>query len=264
MKALVNGINMAYDDCGSGPALLLIHGFPLSRRIWAPQLAHLAASFRLIAPDLRGFGASDAPEGPYSMDLFSDDLMALLDHLGIFRAAVCGMSMGGYVLLNLLERYPERVSAACFMVTKGGGDDEAGKERRTLLSREVMAKGAQAVAAPFGQMLFATEAAEDQPELHEEIRQIILETSPAGLAGGLVAMRERRDYSGVLGSIRTPSLVIGAELDRAISAEESRRLAAAIPGAELVIIPAAGHMAGMERPEAVNAALLSFLQPLLP
>jgi len=262
MNTLVNGISLAYDDCGAGQPLLLIHGFPLSRKIWAPQIASLSNRFRVIAPDLRGFGGSDAPEGPYSMELFSDDLVGLLDGLGIAKAAVCGMSMGGYVLLNMLQRYPDRVAAACFMVTKGGADDEAGKERRTMLSGEVLAKGAQAVAEPFSRILFAPGGEEARPKLFGEIMQIMLETRPQGLSAGLLAMRERKDYSDSLGGIRIPSLVIGAELDKAIPAMESRKLAAALPDAKLVIVPDAGHMAGMEQPEAVNSALLSFLTPL--
>jgi pimeloyl-ACP methyl ester carboxylesterase len=261
-KTVINGISLAYEDCGAGAPLLLIHGFPLSRRIWAPQITALSNKFRIIAPDLRGFGESDAPEGPYSMELFSNDLISLLDHLGIAQTAACGMSMGGYVLLNLLERYPERITAACFMVTKGGGDDEAGKERRTLLAREALAKGAQAVAEPFSQILFVPGGAEKRPALFDEILQIMLGTSPQGLAGGLLAMRERKDYTDYLGGFRIPSLVIGAGLDKAIPPEESRKLAAALPDAKLVIVPDAGHMAGMEQPEAVNSALLSFLESL--
>ncbi len=131
MKALINGITIGYDDNGSGPAVCLIHGFPLDRRMWRPQVMTLAsAGYRVITPDLRGFGESDATEGPYTMDLYADDLVKLLDHLGIGRAVVGGMSMGGYVLLNLLERHPDRLAAACFIVTRSGADDEAGKERR--------------------------------------------------------------------------------------------------------------------------------------
>ena len=129
MNAVINGISMAYDDRGSGPALLLIHGFPLCRKMWRPQFNCIPeAGFRLIAPDLRGFGESDAPDGPYSIDLFADDVVELLDHLEIDRAVVGGMSMGGYVLFNLLDRYPERLSGACFITTRAHADDSAGKE----------------------------------------------------------------------------------------------------------------------------------------
>lgn len=262
MHAFINNISLAYDDCGTGLPLLLIHGFPLSRHIWTPQLAALGGEFRLIAPDLRGFGESDAPDGPYSMDVFADDMIALLDHLGIERAAVCGMSMGGYVLLNMLDRYPRRVSGACFMVTRAGGDDEAGRERRLALAREVLAKGAPIVTDAFNLVLFSSRAGEEEAELMGEVCAIMGQTSPRGLAGGLLAMRERPDYTDRLGEFNLPALVLGAELDLAIPPAESRLLAERLPHARLVMVPDAGHMAGMENPAVVNEALRSFLTTL--
>ncbi|MBE0596661.1 MAG: alpha/beta hydrolase, partial [Desulfuromonadales bacterium] len=131
MKVQLDDISLACDDVGSGPTVLLIHGFPLCRRMWQPQARALAAAgYRVIAPDLRGFGDSAAPAGPYSMSVFADDMIRLLDHLQIDKAVVGGMSMGGYVLLNLLERHPGRASAALFLVTRAGADDDAGKVKR--------------------------------------------------------------------------------------------------------------------------------------
>ena len=262
MHALINDISLAYDDSGRGLPLLLIHGFPLSRRIWAPQLAALADEFRLIAPDLRGFGESDAPDGPYSMDSFADDMVGLLDHLGIERAVVCGMSMGGYVLLNMLDRYPDRVSAACFMVTRAGADDEAGKERRQILARKVLAEGAQIVSDAFSLVLFSSRAGAEEAELMGEIASIMGRTSPQGLAGGLLAMRQRPDFTDRLAGFTLPALVIGAELDLAIPPGESRLLAEGLPNARLVLVPDAGHMANMENPGFVNEALRTFLASL--
>ncbi|HZV82192.1 MAG TPA: alpha/beta fold hydrolase [Geobacteraceae bacterium] len=259
MRTLINGISLAYDDCGTGLPLLLIHGFPLSRRIWAPQLEELQGTFRIIAPDLRGFGESDVPEGPYSMDIFADDMIGLLDHLGIDRAAVCGMSMGGYILLNMLDRYPQRVRAACFMVTRGGADDVAGKERRLFLAREVLAKGPQVVTDAFSKILFSSRAGDEEADLIGEVSRIMAQTSTQGLAGGLLAMRERPDYTSRLADFRIPSLVIGAELDQAIPPAESRLLAERLPDARLVLVPDAGHMAGMENPAVVNRELHRFL-----
>jgi len=262
MRTVINGISLAFDDRGSGLPLLLIHGFPLSRRIWEPQIGALKGEFRTVAPDLRGFGESDAPDGPYSMDLFADDMIGLLDHLGIGRAVVCGMSMGGYVAMNMLDRYQERVRAACFMVTRSAADDEAGRERRLNLAREVMDKGPQIVTDAFSRILFSSRAGDGDTELVAEVCRIMAQTSSRGLAGGLLAMRERQDYTGRLAGFTVPSLVIGAELDIAIPPEESRRLAAGLPDARLAIIPDAGHMAGMENPAAVNRELLEFLHSL--
>jgi len=262
MQAELNGFSLHYEDAGAGTPLLLLHGFPLSAAIWSEQTTALAGKFRVIAPDLRGFGGSGIPDGACTMDLYADDMIALLDQLRIERAAVCGMSMGGYVLLNLLERYPERVSAACFMVTRAGADDEAGRARRLLLAEEVLASGAEVVAAAFSKVLFAPATVINRPEMAAAVTQMMLAAKPAGLAGGLLAMRERTDYSGRLSICKVPALVIGGEEDMAMSPEESRKLAAELPGSRLCMIPGAGHMVMMEQPEEVNRALAEFLSAL--
>ncbi|KAF0218840.1 MAG: alpha/beta hydrolase fold [Geobacteraceae bacterium] len=261
MKALINGVTMAYDEAGSGPAVVLIHGFPLNRNMWRPQAAALSeAGYQVITPDLRGFGESEVPDGPYSVDLYSDDVAGLLDHLGIERAIVGGMSMGGYVLLNLLERYPQRVSAACFITTRSNADDEAGKARRLALAKDVTASGPQVVADLFKTLLFAEETAAIKPELVSEIYGWMMDTDSRGLAGGLLAMRERKDYTQLLGHFTLPALVIGAEHDLAVPLESVRVLEAGLPDSKTCIIPHAGHMANMEQPETFNACLLKFLQ----
>lgn len=258
MQVVLNGISLHFEASGAGMPLLLIHGFPLSAEIWREQTAGLAGKFRIITPDLRGFGRSDAPTGTCTMDLYADDMIALLDHLGIERAAVCGMSMGGYVLLNLLERYPQRVAAACFMVTKAGADDTEGRMRRLVLAEEVLNTGAEVAAAAFSKVLFAAKTAATRPELVTEVLQIMLAAKPAGLAAGLLAMRDRPDYGDRLGLFSVPSLVIGAEDDMAIPPEESRRLAAGLAEARLCMIPKAGHMVMLEQPAEVNRVLMEF------
>jgi pimeloyl-ACP methyl ester carboxylesterase len=259
MKVSVNGFSLYYEDEGAGAPLLLIHGFPLSSKIWRQQLAWLKADFRIITPDLRGFGCSEAPSAGYSMGVYADDIAALMDHLGLESAVVCGMSMGGYVLLNLLDRYPERVKGACFMVTRCGADDEAGKARRTALAEEVMTSGVNVTADLFGRILFAPGTAARRPELVTEVAGLMRGMKKEGIAGGLLAMRERPDYCTKLAGFSIPSLVIGGEEDQAIPVEESRILAERLPNSSLRIIPEAGHMVMMEQPEAVNSALKSFL-----
>ena len=263
MNAIINGISLAYDDVGSGPVLLLIHGFPLCRKMWRPQLNALpGAGFRVVAPDLRGFGDSDAPDGPYSMDLFADDLVALLDHLDIPRAVVGGMSMGGYVLFNLLERYPERISGACFITTRAHADDAEGKEQRLKLAQGVMKFGPDVIVESFEQVLFARESLLERPKLVGEVYGWMTGTDSRGLAGGLLAMRERKDYTELLGSFHCPALAMGAEDDRAAPLERAWEIAAGIPGCRLGVIPHAGHMANLENPGAFNECLLEFLRSL--
>jgi 3-oxoadipate enol-lactonase len=254
--------SLFYEEAGSGPPLILIHGFPLSGSIWSAQLSGLAGRLRVIAPDLRGFGRSTPSDIPCSMDLYADDTILLMDHLGIETAAICGMSMGGYVLLNLLERYPERVNAACFMVTKAGADDTEGRARRTALAEEIVKSGSKAAADAFSRILFAPDTAARSPEMVAQVHGIMLEASPAGLVSGLLAMRERSDYSKRLAAIRVRSLIIGAEEDLAIPAQESKNLAEGLHDATLCMIPKAGHMIMLEQPEAVNRAFMEFLAPV--
>jgi 3-oxoadipate enol-lactonase len=262
MQAELHGFSLFYEDAGAGTPLLLIHGFPLSAAIWREQTAGLAGKLRVIAPDLRGFGNSELPPGGCTMDLYADDLIALLDHLGLERAAVCGMSMGGYVLLNLLERYPARVSGACFMVTKAAADDDEGRARRLLLADEVLKSGAAVAATAFSKVLFAPETAANRPELVAEVLQVMMAAEPDGLAAGLLAMRERRDYSDRMAICTVPALIIGGEEDLAIPPAESLKLAGALPGSRLCMIPGAGHMVMMEQPAGVNRALEEFLSRL--
>ncbi|MGE0917904.1 alpha/beta fold hydrolase [Trichlorobacter lovleyi] len=263
--AFLSGIMTAYDDVGSGPAIVLIHGFPLSRAMWRPQLGDLvAAGYRVIVPDLRGFGESDASDDPCSMELYSDDIVALLDHLEIPQAVVAGMSMGGYVLFNLLARYPERVSGAVFVVTRSVADDTAGRARRLQLATEVLKFGPQVVADSFHPLMFAAGTAEARPKLAEEVYGWMVTTASRGLAGGLIAMRERQDATPWLELIRVPSLVIGAEQDQACPLEHPRMIAAGIRDSRLEIIPDGGHLVNLEQPNHFNHCLLDFLRTASP
>lgn len=265
MKALINDVHIAYDDQGSGPAVVLIHGFPLSRRMWHPQVKHLVeAGYRVITPDLRGFGESGAPDGPYSMSLYADDVVGLLDHLGIEIGIIGGMSMGGYVLLNLLERHPDRVSAALFLVTRATADDDAGKARRTKLAHAVDDQSPRIVTDFFSELVFAPGTYERRPELVEQVRGWMEGAHKRGLQGGLLAMRDRKDYSPDLPLLDFPSLVIGAEEDKAVPIEHARHIAERLPRATFCAIPNAGHMANLEEPEIFNRGLIDFLDGLKP
>lgn len=263
MKADINGNTLAYGDRGKGLPLILIHGFPLCRKMWRPQAEALAKSgCRVITPDLRGFGESGLTSGTVGMDTYADDIVALMDHLGLDKAAVGGMSMGGYVLLNLLERYPDRVAAPVFIVTKAEGDDEAGKARRTALGEACLVQGSLPVADAFRNLLFAPDTLRDKPELVDEVFGWMRATNPRGAAFGLFAMRDRKDYVPLLGSFSQPALVIGADQDQAIPVENSRIIAEGLPEVELCILHGGGHMVNLEQPEGFNEAILEFLAGL--
>lgn len=254
---------LAYDDAGTGRPVVLIHGFPLCRKMWRPQVpALVAAGFRVITPDLRGYGDTPPDPIPSGMESYADDLMDLLDELEIEQAVFGGMSMGGYVLLNLLERYPQRIGAAMFLVTRAAEDDPAAKERRQLLADETLSNGQRKVTDTFEGILFGSDTAQTRPELVSEVRQWMLATPAEGMAAGLLAMRSRKDSINQLVSFKLPALVIGAAQDKAVPLEHSKVLAQGLSQATLKVIEGAGHMVNLEKPEIFNRCLLEFLQSL--
>lgn len=263
--AFLNGALCTYDDIGSGPTVLLIHGFPLNRALWRPQQADLvAAGYRVIAPDLRGFGESDETDGSCSIDLFADDMVALLEHLDVDQAVVVGMSMGGYLLFNLLERYPQRLTAAVFMVTRSVADDEATRQQRLQLAENCRKYGPQTVADRLHPVLFAPGTLETRPKLGEEVYSWMVTTGSRGLVAGLLAMRDRRDSTPRLNRITVPTLVIGAAEDQVCPLEHARMIANGISGSRFVVVEDAGHLANLEQPNQINHHLLDFLRQVQP
>lgn len=263
MKAEINNNTLAYSDRGEGLPLVLIHGFPLCRKMWLPQAEALSkAGCRVITPDLRGLGESGLISEAVSMDDYADDVVALMDHLGIDKAVIGGMSMGGYVLFNLLERHPDRIAAPIFITTKAGGDDDAAKAKRTALAEACRVQGISPVAEAFRTILFAPETLTDNPALVGDVLGWMDATDPRGAAAALIAMRDRRDCVPLLGSISHPALVIGADQDQASPVENSRIIAEGLQDGELCILHGAGHMVNLEQPIGFNEAILGFLAGL--
>jgi 3-oxoadipate enol-lactonase len=257
---LLGEVMLRYTDKGSGLPVVLIHGFPLAREMWQLQMNALAdAGYRVICPDLPGFGESSLPAGLVTMSSYADAVIDLLDTLEIDQAVVGGMSMGGYVLLNLVECYRHRLLGAMFLVTRAAADDAAGKEKRTMLATAVTAGDGLIVPEAFASVLFAQKTPLKNPPLVAKVRQWMESTSAAGLVGGLLAMRDRDDSVAKLADFELPALVVGAEQDMAMPLEHARVLAEGLPDALLKIIPEAGHMANLEQPQLFNAALLDFL-----
>jgi pimeloyl-ACP methyl ester carboxylesterase len=257
----VNGITLGYDDVGSGAPLVLLHAFPLHRAMWAQTSAALGREYRVITPDLRGFGESSGSERVTIGEL-ADDVIGLLDALGIERASVGGLSMGGYVALNLVIRYPERVDGLILADTRAGADDEAGRGNRAALAEKALTQGAVAVAEQMLPKLLSAAAPQADPQLVAQVRALIEGAVPAAIAAASLAMGERADSTGRLAAITAPTLVIVGSEDSITPVAESTAMKDAIPQASLAIIPDAGHLSNLERPAAFNRALEIFLERL--
>ena len=262
MIALVDGADIAYDDVGTGIPIVLLHAFPLDRTMWAPQLGALVAHARCIAPDFRGLGDSSVV-GPYTMDRYADDTMGVLDALRIDRAVIVGLSMGGYVALNLVRRHRDRVRGLVLSDTRAAADTPEGLERRRLLIDTARTKGSTAVAALQLEGLIGKTTRRRHPDVVDSVHATMTMEPVEGVIGALEAMMTRPDSTPLLGSIDTPTLVVVGEEDVVTPPKEARAMHEAIRGSRFEIIERAGHLSNVERPAAFNTVVSEFLGGLL-
>ena len=263
MFAQVNGLRLAYGDRGREHerVLLLVHGFPLDRRLWAAQAGALATMTRVITPDLRGHGKSEIVPGPFTMDQHADDLAALLDHLKIRRAVVAGLSMGGYVAFAFWRRHPERVQGLILADTRAEPDSAAAQAGRDAAMVRVQQTGAAAYADEMLPRLLAP-ASQADVKIVGAARKMMAEQPVEGIVGALGGLRDRADSRATLPTITVPTLVIAGDADVITPPADAQAMAAAIPGARLAVIPRAGHLSPLENPRAFNAAVRAFLRGL--
>ncbi|MFN0021260.1 MAG: alpha/beta fold hydrolase [Pirellulaceae bacterium] len=250
-------------DEGRGPPLLLVHGFPLDQTMWRGQVSELAKSFRVIAPDLRGFGGSSPIAGDnaiVTMAEFADDLAALLTALQIHEPVTfCGLSMGGYIAWQFAARHPEKLARLILCDTKAAADSQEAAEGRHKLAAKVLAEGSEVAADAMLPKLFSKRSIESQAACVEETRQVILRTKPQTIAAALRGLAEREDFTARLSTLTLPTLILCGAEDVITPPGEMRTMAAAIAGAEFAEIPAAGHMAPLEDSVRVNEAIRKFL-----
>jgi 3-oxoadipate enol-lactonase len=248
--ATIDGIQIAYRDEGRGRPLLLIHAFPLNGAMWDRQAAELARRYRVIVPDLRGFGAS--------MEQHADDLGGLLDQLGLGSepVAIGGLSMGGYIAFAFLRRHRERVSALVLADTRSQPDTEEGRQVREQNARLAEEHGPPAVAEQMLPKLLSQHAPD---ALRAEVQHMIEANDRAGIAAAQRAMAARPDSTPLLATIGVPTLVIVGAEDGLTPPSDAKAMHAAIHTSRLVELPAAGHLSNLEAPEAFNRAVEQLL-----
>jgi 3-oxoadipate enol-lactonase len=256
--ATINGIDIAYRDEGAGQPILFIHAFPLHSALWERQIAAFSPHHRVIAPDLRGLGATARGSGAASLDQHADDIAALLGYLGIEKATVVGLSMGGYISFALWRRHRERVVALILADTRAGEDTEEGKQSREKNAKLAEAQGPGAIA---DQMLPKLLSPNAPAALRDEVRAIIESNDRAGIAAALRAMAARPDSTPLLATIDVPTLVLVGTEDALTPPSEAEIMFNAIPGCRIAELPGAGHLSNLEAPEAFNAQVAEFLTP---
>ena len=262
MKVRIAGSEIAYDVAGEGEAILFLHAFPLGLFMWDAQAEALRPHYRVVRFDARGFGASPPDESLLTMERIADDAAALLDHLGLGRAVVAGCSMGGYAALAMVRRHRDRVRALVLQDTRAGADSAEARKNRALLAEKTLKEGAQAALDAFLPKLLGATTQAERPAVVARVREAILATSPRGIANALAGLGTRADSTPTLREIQVPTLVVCGVEDTITPLVESEAIHQAIAGSRLEAIPKAGHLANLENPAAVNAALVAFLAGL--
>lgn len=247
-------------EMGVGPAVVLLHGYPLDGAMWSGVARTLSTRFRVLKPDLPGRGET-AAEAEGRIDEYADFLQSIFDALP-GPVGLAGFSMGGYASLAFARRRPEKLAALALVDTKAPADDEAGRAKRN----EAIATAGSAGVAPIAEAMLPRllgPISLQHADLVERVKRIMLRQKPETVAADLAAMRDRTDSRDLLPSIAVPTLVVVGEADALTPPAESQAMAAAIPGARLVTIPGAGHLTPMERPGAVASALGDFFAAAL-
>ena len=266
MSATIHDASIHFVEAGdpSAPAVVFIHGFPFSSAMWKPQLVAVGRDHRAVAYDLRGHGQSSVGDGQYTIEGHVDDLIGLLDHLGLDRVVIVGLSMGGYIALRAMERHRSRFRGIALCDTRSAADTDAARIKRAAGVADVKRNGAGAFAEAFLPAVFAPASLTGLPAEVAAIREIIAATPPLSLAGNLLAMAARTDTTASLASIAVPALILVGEHDTLTPPAEAQAMHERIPGSEFHVVPGAGHLSTLENPDFVNAKLLAFLRRCAP
>ena len=259
MKLRVAGAELACEVNGTGPALLLLHAFPLGLAMWEPQAAALAESHQVVRFDCRGFGGSPPGDGLLTMERIADDASGILDRLGLPSATVVGVSMGGYAAFALVRRHPERIRALVLADTRAGADSAETKATRAAQAEKVRREGARAIADAALPKLLGSTSHRERPQLVARVRQIIEANPPRGITDALAGLAARADSTPTRREIRVPTLVVVGEEDTITPITEAEALHHGITGSRMAVIPRAGHLSSLENPDEFNRQLRSFL-----
>ncbi|HJW71531.1 MAG TPA: alpha/beta fold hydrolase [Geothrix sp.] len=257
MHTKINGIEISYTDEGKGPTLLFVHGFPLCRGTWGKQVEAFRSNHRVIAPDLRGLGESEATAGPVPMSRYAEDLFTLMQHLDAGPVTLLGHSMGGYVALAFAKAFPQALEGLVLVGTKSGADSPEASAGRRATAEKVRLEGSSVVVDAMAAKMLSPHSTDTG--MAAAVRGFLAPSKPEGVIGALLGMADRPDAGAWLGAIKARTLVITGADDSIIPPSESEALARAIPGAQLELIPHAGHLVAFEQPEAFNRALAAWL-----
>jgi 3-oxoadipate enol-lactonase len=259
----VNELTVSYDEAGSGTVpVIFLHGFPFDKTMWRQQLESLKQTNRLIAYDIRGFGKTRDEDSMLSIDLFGDDLIAFMNALGIEKATLCGLSMGGYIALNVVKRFPERVAALILCDTQCTADTLDARKKRLKTIDAIGENGTADFSKGFIKSIFHQDTITNNRDVVRGLKRVVDANSVHIVQEGMTALATRTETCSVLPSITVPTLIICGRQDTVTPLEKSEDMNRQINGSQLRVIENAGHVSNLEQPEAFNKHLQSFLSGL--
>jgi 3-oxoadipate enol-lactonase len=254
-----------YEEHGTGSPIVLLHAFPLSRTMWSANTKALTdAGFRVILPDLRGFGEHESHAETNLMDDMATDVAELLDKLGIEQAIIGGLSMGGYVTFALYRMFPERFAAVLLFDTMAAADTEEKRTKRFEVIEKVTVNGSIALVENFLPNLTGDLTKANNPGLIKDLEERVLSVSPEAASAALRGMADRPDSTGLLGKIGVPACLIFGEDDKITNLQAAESMKGAIRDSKLYVLKDSGHLSNMEQPAQFNAALINFVAGLNP
>jgi len=257
----VDGAELDVVTDGNGDAIVLIHGFPLTREIWNVQASQLAQTHRMILPDLRGMGRSNASDGPYLMETLAGDLAAILDAMAIDRATIIGHSLGGFVALAFARMYTERVARLALVCSRLGADSpEIAGFRNDLADRLERENSIEPAVENYIPKLFSDESLQKKSGAVERARAIVRSNSPRGAAAMLRGMAQRVESYDIASDLAMPVLIVAGAGDKVVPPAEAEAMRAAFPAARLALMKNSGHLPMLEEPEALAAELAAFVR----
>lgn len=256
----IDDLQIAYSDVGTGPPVVLIHGYPFNRSLWNEQAEALSGKYRVVTPDLRGFGESDSSEGPVTMNRMAQDVAQLMDQLEITGAVIGGLSMGGYVALAFCKQFPSRVKALVLADTRAQADTEEGKQARFQQAEKALSEGMAGIADAMLPKLLTPDTVSKRPEVVKRVRDMMLKTKPQGAASALLGMAERDDQSEFISTINVPTMILVGREDAITPVADSEKMQSKIAPSRLVVIENAGHVSNLEQTGHFNFALSRFLE----
>ena len=253
---------IVYEVQGQGPPVLLLHPFPANHELWLPAAQALVSRYRLILPDLRGHGDSGVGEGPATMEKHAADIARILDHAEVGRAALVGVSIGGYALFEFWRRYRGRVAALVLCSTKAQADTPEGRAGRLKAATDVVERGTESFIESMIPKLFGRTTLSTRPDLVDSARQMMMKMSPEDISLVQKGMAERSDSVETLKTINVPTLIVVGDEDTLSPVADAEVMRQNIADSQMRVVPRAGHFAVWERHEEMGKLLRQFLDSL--